>query len=220
MLYLVLKDFYIWNRNYLFITAFYAVLLSALFPMLRDLHFMYPSLCIQGVCYLIMIPLIQNMRKNGEIMFLSLPISRKMIVRARYLNAYLVTAVTVAYFSILLVILMKFFPYKDYERVMTLGVLVTFIIMISLFISFTMPLVYKFGLILGVVLSAMIPAIFVYITYGFLKDTMFNGMRWLNELAYFADDPMNIPLLILIVGGFSFASLFLAEKLYRNKDVD
>jgi len=219
MLNLVVKDFYIWNRNYLFIMALYAVLLSALFPMLRDLHFMYPSLCIQGVCYLIMIPLIQNMKRKGEIMFLSLPINRKMIVRARYLNAYLVAAVSVVYFSIMLVILMKVFPYKDYERVMSLGVLVTFIIMVSLFISFTMPLVYKFGLILGVVLSAMIPAFFIYITYGFFKDTVFNGMRWLNELAYYADDPKNLPLLILIVAGISFISLILAGKLYLKKDI-
>ncbi len=224
MMNLILKDLLVWKRMSLLTLAFYGVLMTVLFPMLRELHFMYPSLCIQGICYLLILPHYQNKLKKGEIVFLSLPVSRKMVVQARYYTSFITAAAGIAFFSLLLIILIKFFPFKDYDRVMSLGVLFTTLVMVFLFIAFTFPLIYKLGLALGIVMSAMIPAFFVYITYGLSKggmftDSIFNGMRWLDKLSVYSNVPENLPLLLLFLGCIVYVSMLLTVRIYKKAEI-
>ncbi|WP_026478810.1 ABC-2 transporter permease [Alkaliphilus transvaalensis] len=221
MISLILKDAIIQKKSYLF-TALYGIFIFIAFGMgggsLASGAYIMGILAssynfIQGGCA-------ADDKNNTEVIFNSLPITRKTIVSAKYVSSILFSMI-----NCLIIILIGYLFSKlqiGNINIITQQEIYIALISVSLFIAFYLPIYYKFGYI-----KARAYNTFVFLGFFFgptiliTKLSESKGHSVINTLINMNqsnDNGLFYGLLMFIAIVLLVASMGLSSRIYRKRD--
>lgn len=163
MLRLSLKDFKVGKFFLLINIGFWTIMSPALLVMSVDLYFLLITL---GALIMSMIPMSAESRDNTEILYISLPINRRIIVFSRYMSSFISIFVTFAWSVLWALILDKYLPVLNIGILhrISLSGLLPFIFFAVFVISILIPIIIRFGFMFSITISIFVTAI---VAFGF-----------------------------------------------------
>ena len=160
-------------------------------------------------------------RKNNEAPYVSLPVTRSMVVISRYISSILFLVLGTVFFLILAGLFDTVLPALKprFEQLLRIDVALTYVLVLSFFISIAFPLIFRFGMLWGVVLLFLVITPFFAVAPVFINDSAFNAIDFFHRVTASSDQPAFYPIVFLIsVAILSVSSLF-SIKFYRLIDL-
>lgn len=210
---LLKKDLFI-NRNYLLMILF-------LIPYLYVMN-ISPAASFVGLQIGLLIGSFYCDQQAGINQFLvSLPVSRREIIRARYLFAALFAFLTLAYLVLIDQLAHRFLPYFEYPPVS--GRTAFIFVCVSLVIyALSFPIYFRFSYILALVVQVLLFILLPGAFFLALKLLVKGDAPWLFHgagriFASFSDHPFLIAPPAALAS--YLLSLFLSQRIFMKKDL-
>ena len=239
---LSLKDLKINKIAFLANIAFWTILGPAWLSLNTDLYLILP---VFFGLFVVMIPMSTELRDNIDILYNSLPISRKSIVISRYISSFIMIFIIYAWIIIIGFLMDKYLPVLQVglmEKV-SAGAIMLVILPLVLIISIYIPIVLRFGftvfLTAGIIIFISVFSGFIaavsYIISANSNVTGYQGSRGLtgifemirnNDLIYYIGRtiegygtwiPLVIILSIMIIA--VFISINISKTIYRRREL-
>jgi hypothetical protein len=162
---LSLKDLKINKIAFLTNLAFWAILGPAWLSLNTDLYLMLPMFF--GL-FVVMIPMSTELRDNIDILYNSLPISRRTIVISRYISSFVMMTLIYAWIILIGFLLDRYLPVIQVELMekISAGAILLLILPLVLIISIYIPIVLRFGFTVFITAGIII---FIGVFSGFIS---------------------------------------------------
>ena len=239
---LSLKDLKINKIAFLINLAFWAILGPAWLSLNTDLYLMLPMFF--GL-FVVMIPMSTELRDNIDILYNSLPISRKTIVISRYISSFVMMTLIYAWIILIGFLLDRYLPVIQVELMekISAGAILLLILPLVLIISIYIPIVLRFGFTVFITAGIII---FIGVFSGFITGISYiisasstmtgyqgpGGMAGIieiiksNDLVYYLGKAIEgygtlIPVVIILFAMILavFVSINISTSIYRRKEL-
>jgi len=156
-----------------------------------------------------------------EVLARSLPVKPSTIVIARYLSSCLIMITGIILFSLLAVTLDALISdaATDFEKLKNFGDIFIYIFVCALLNSFAFPIIFRYGMAMGGLISLAIGAFFFLAVPIVFPDSVFNGIETMIKISHYAASPGFYLLLSSIIIVLMGISALLSIKLYMKKDL-
>ena len=239
---LSLKDLKINKIAFLINLAFWTILGPAWLSLNTDLYLMLPMFFS---LFVVMIPMGTELRDNIDILYNSLPISRRTIVISRYISSFVMMTLIYAWIILIGFLLDRYFPVIQVELMEKISAraILLLILPLVLIISIYIPIVLRFGFTVFITAGIII---FIGVFSGFITGISYiisassamtgyqgpGGMAEIieiiksNDLVYYLGKAIEgygtlIPVVIILFAMILtvFVSINISTSIYRRKEL-
>ena len=239
---LSLKDIKINKIAFLINLAFWTILGPAWLSLNADLYLMLP---VFFGLFVVMIPMSTELRDNIDILYNSLPISKRTIIISRYISSLSMIILIYAWIILIGFLLDKYVPLVQVGLVekISAGAILMVILPVVLIVSIYIPVVLRFGFTVFITAGVII---FMGVFLGFIAGISYIisasssvtgyqgpgglvgiiGMVRNNELVYYLGKAIEgygtwIPILIILFAIVLtiFISINISISIYRRKEL-
>jgi len=212
---LLLKDIRANRVILLILWSFLLPYAGFVFYLTKNEPAVFPYACVQFIAAIIYSVFGFEKRTFNEILICSLPVKRSTVVIARYLSSYAHIAVCIVIFLLLYFLLNSLLPspYENINLMIIIKIVFASFFALSLLISYSFPIIFKFGFLLGGIISLTIAVFFFFIVP---LNSGFNGMRTILNIIRNPEIAVLYSLLstgIIVITGIS---IVMSIKLYSK----
>jgi len=182
---------------------------------------MYPYICTLYIITVIFHSIGFIELKKGDILFCSLPVRRSTIVIGKYIYSYIIIVAGMVTFSFYALVLNSLLPDPAFviENVDKTGILFTSAFVILLLISIAFPLIFRFGIIMGGLISFVFVILFIVVIPLRNHNSAFSGIEAIKKIARSSATPDTYLLLSLGMAGLIVVSVLFSLVFFSKKDL-
>ncbi len=220
MINLVIKDFKANVKNLLNYLSMHILIGSISYLFYKDGNYfvihcsLITLIAIWGLTY------VETVGKNSVITC-CLPVNRSRIVKARYLTSFILTCAGTVNFIVLPMILKSVFPEFAVraDSVFSTGSYVKYLMTIVLFVSFFLPVVFRFKVTYAVIFASFVIFAVVSIIVYELGNNMFLSLMSYSEPSFSGISAVQFIVIVSILSLMLVISISLSVKFYLTKDL-
>lgn len=196
MLNLILKDF---KANKVYIVFLLAGCLIFAWMVLNVKPKIYIYQCSQFMLVQVIVLLCFEKVKAKEYLYCSLPANRKYIVLSRYIMTFLVFFIGMLIFLLLIkpLNLLIFEDTLKIKKIIGFGNLFSSLFIFTIIVSISFPLFFRFGIMKGIALSALLFILVFFVIPLSLPDSFLNIYEIMDKIE---KPPANLNLILLYTG--------------------